>query len=107
MESPAPARSCGAPSARPEQQRIRCGRNAFAWSSTRVAVFLRADVSTARFRGRIRNQTFGGAMDMLEIDCGNARVIRARIANPGPLSGEHEFEFAANDAVRVRETGDD
>src|SRR5580704_14194308 len=27
-----------------------------------------ADVSIARFRGRIRNQTFGGAMDLLEID---------------------------------------
>ena len=62
-----------------------------------------ADVSTARFRGRIRTQTFGGAMDMIEIDCGDAHVIRARIANPGILGGECEFEFAADDAVRVRE----
>lgn len=62
-----------------------------------------ADVSVARFRGRVRNQSFGGAMDLIEIDCGNSRVIRARIANPGIVSGEREFEFAANDAVRVRE----
>ena len=65
------------------------------------------DVSTARFRGKIHNQAFGGAMDMLELDCGNGARLRARITNPGPLNGEHEFEFRANDAVRVRETGDD
>jgi ABC-type Fe3+/spermidine/putrescine transport system ATPase subunit len=68
--------------------------------------FAGADVSTARFRGRIRNQSFGGAMDLIEIDCGDAHVIRARIANPGILSGECEFEFAANDAVRLREGED-
>jgi ABC-type Fe3+/spermidine/putrescine transport system ATPase subunit len=65
------------------------------------------DVSTARFRATIRNQAFGGAMDMLELDCGNGARIRARITNPGPLNGDHEFEFRANDAVRVRETGED
>ena len=62
-----------------------------------------ADESTARFRGRVRNQSFGGAMDLLEIDCGNSTIIRARIANPGVLSGEREFEFDARDAIRVRE----
>lgn len=66
-----------------------------------------ADVSTAHFRGRIKNQTFGGAMDMLEIECGNSQVLRARISSPGPLSGEREFEFTANDAVRVRDGGED
>ncbi len=65
------------------------------------------DVSTARFRATIRNQAFGGAMDMLELHCGNGARIRARITNPGPLHGDHEFEFHANDAVRVRETGED
>jgi hypothetical protein len=65
------------------------------------------DVATARFRGRIKNQTFGGAMDLLEIDCGNSQVLRARIATPGPLSGEREFEFSANDAVRVRDGSED
>jgi spermidine/putrescine transport system ATP-binding protein len=61
------------------------------------------DVATARFRGRIRNQSFGGAMDLIEIDCGAQNTIRARVANPGILTGEREFEFTANDAVRVRE----
>src|ERR1700678_1561480 len=65
------------------------------------------DVSTARFRGMISNQSFGGAMDTLEIECANSVKIRARIQNPGPIAGTHEFEFYANDAVRVREGGDD
>jgi spermidine/putrescine transport system ATP-binding protein len=65
------------------------------------------DIATARFRGTISNQSFGGAMDTLEIECLNSVKIRARIPNPGPLTGTHEFEFHANDAVRVREGGDD
>jgi spermidine/putrescine transport system ATP-binding protein len=64
------------------------------------------DVSTARFRGRILNQTFGGAMDLLEIECGNSQRLRARIASPGPLSGDLDFEFSAKDAVRVRAGGE-
>jgi len=64
-----------------------------------------SDVSIARFRGRIRNQTFGGAMDLLEIDCGNSQTLRARIAAPGPLGGEQVFEFFADDAIRLDEQG--
>ena len=66
-----------------------------------------ADISTARFRGRVKNQTFGGAMDMLDIDCGNLQVLRARIPSPGPLNGEREFEFSVNDAVRVSDGSED
>jgi hypothetical protein len=44
-------------------------------------------------------------MDLLEIDCGNSQTLRARIAAPGPLSGEHVFEFFADDAIRVRDQG--
>ncbi len=61
---------------------------------------------TAHFRGQIQNQTFGGAMDLLEIDCGNSHRIRARIPSPGPLSGQQNFEFDATDAVRVLERSD-
>jgi ABC-type bacteriocin/lantibiotic exporter with double-glycine peptidase domain len=53
-------------------------------------------------RARILNQTFGGAMDTLELDCGGSQSLRARVASPGPLSGEREFEFRASDAIAVR-----
>ena len=61
------------------------------------------DDSIARFRARILNQTFGGAMDTLELDCRSSQTLRARIASPGTLSGEHEFEFRASDAIAVRD----
>ena len=71
--------------------------------SAETAGISSGDLTTARFRGRIRNQAFGGAMDLIEIDCGANHIIRARIASPGILTGEREFEFTANDAVRLRE----
>jgi len=46
-------------------------------------------------------------MDLLEIDCGNSQVLRARIPSPGPVSGEQDFEFSAKDAVRVRPGGEE
>ncbi len=61
------------------------------------------DASVARFRGRVCNQSFGGATDLVEVDCGNSSKIRVRLANPGVLSGEHEFEFDAHHATLVRE----
>lgn len=65
-----------------------------------------ASGATAHFHGQIQNQTFGGAMDLLEIDCGNSYLIRARMPTPGPLSGQQNFEFDASDAVRVLERSD-
>jgi spermidine/putrescine transport system ATP-binding protein len=65
------------------------------------------NLPSARFRGVIRNQVFGGAMDLLEIDCGNSQVLRARVAAPGPITGEREFEFSSADAIPVRDTSED
>jgi ABC-type Fe3+/spermidine/putrescine transport system ATPase subunit len=61
------------------------------------------DDSIARFSARILNQTFGGAMDTLELQCDSSQTIRARIASPGALSGQREFEFRASDAIGVRD----
>ena len=60
--------------------------------------------ASVRFRGRILTQTFGGAADLIEIDCGDGQILRARIATPGLLRGDAEFEFDEADAVRVRES---
>jgi len=61
--------------------------------------------ATVRFRGRVLNQSFGGASDLIEIDSGDSQILRARIPNPGILPGELDFEFSEADAVRVRESG--
>jgi spermidine/putrescine transport system ATP-binding protein len=55
------------------------------------------------FRGAIRQQIYGGASELLEIDCGADQILRARIPTRGPLSGEHDFAFSAADAIGVRE----
>jgi ABC-type Fe3+/spermidine/putrescine transport system ATPase subunit len=71
------------------------------------AIQLAADGTAAtnavRFRGAIRQQIYGGSSELLEIDCGSAQVLRARIPACRPLSGEYEFAFSAADAIRVRE----
>jgi ABC-type Fe3+/spermidine/putrescine transport system ATPase subunit len=65
--------------------------------------------SLASFNAEIRNQVFGGAMDLLEIDCGidQPQLLRARVPAPGPISGEREFEFLGSDAVQVCDNEDD
>jgi putative spermidine/putrescine transport system ATP-binding protein len=56
------------------------------------------------FRGKIRQQIYSGATELLEIDCGNGQTLRARISARGTLSGEHDFVFSASDAVCVKES---
>jgi spermidine/putrescine transport system ATP-binding protein len=56
-----------------------------------------------RFRGTISKQIYGGASEILEIDCGDNRFLRVRIPASGPIAGEHEFMFSTSDAVSVRE----
>jgi hypothetical protein len=55
------------------------------------------------FAATIRHQIFGGATDLLEITCADGTTLLARIPSRSGLQGEHEFEFSADDAVRVRE----
>src|SRR6516162_6467380 len=59
--------------------------------------------ATVRFRATIRHQIFGGATDLLGIACADGTTLLARIPSRGGLEGEHEFEFSAVDAVRVRD----
>jgi ABC-type Fe3+/spermidine/putrescine transport system ATPase subunit len=63
------------------------------------------DAQTPRFRARIQTQTFGGATDLLEVACADGHLLRVRLSQPGPLHGEIEFEFNADDAICVAATG--
>lgn len=58
---------------------------------------------TARFRGALQQQIYGGASELLEVNCGDSQLLRVRIPARGPLSGEHDFVFSAADAIRVYE----
>ena len=61
-----------------------------------------ADAS-ARFTGEVRRQVFGGATDLLEIECPDGRVLLARVPSRGEIEGSWVFEFQGCDAVPVRD----
>lgn len=56
-----------------------------------------------KFRATIRQQIYGGASELLEVDCGAGQLLRVRLSNPGPLDGERDFVFSILDATRVQE----
>jgi len=58
---------------------------------------------SVRFRATLKQQFYGGASELLEVNCGSGQLLRIRIPARGPLSGEHEFIFSPMDAIRVRE----
>jgi ABC-type Fe3+/spermidine/putrescine transport system ATPase subunit len=58
--------------------------------------------SGVRFSAIVRQQLYGGATELLEIDCGG-QTLRVKIPARGPLSGKQDFIFSAKDAVRVAE----
>jgi ABC-type Fe3+/spermidine/putrescine transport system ATPase subunit len=96
---------------------VRCGSlqwkkleaNGVALFSLRPEAIRRADASAqlpdaVHFSGIVRQQIYSGASELLEIDCGNNQILRARIPASAPLSGEHQFAFAISDAVAVNES---
>jgi len=58
---------------------------------------------SVRFRATLQQQFYGGASELLEVNCGSGQLLRIRIPARGPLSGEHEFVFSTTDAIRVQE----
>jgi spermidine/putrescine transport system ATP-binding protein len=56
-----------------------------------------------KFRASVRQQIYGGASELLEVDCGAGQILRVRLPACGPLAGEHDFVFSIADAIRVRD----
>ena len=54
-----------------------------------------------KFRATVRQQIYGGASELLEVDCGADQLLRVRLPACGPLTGEHDFVFSIADAIRV------
>lgn len=57
-----------------------------------------------QFAGAIRRQVFGGATDLVEIECEGGQVLLARIPSRGELTGSWMFGFDPADAVRVQDS---
>ena len=58
--------------------------------------------STVRFRGKIMQQAFHGATELLQAECAGGLVLSIRAASQENWSGEVDFEFSPADAVPVR-----
>ena len=54
-----------------------------------------------KFRATVRQQIYGGASELLEVDCGASQLLRVRLPACGPLTDEHDFVFSIADAIRV------
>jgi ABC-type Fe3+/spermidine/putrescine transport system ATPase subunit len=54
-----------------------------------------------KIRAKILQQIYGGASELLEVDCGAGQLLRVRLPACGPLTGEHDFVFLIADAIRV------
>jgi ABC-type Fe3+/spermidine/putrescine transport system ATPase subunit len=65
-----------------------------------------ADCGGVKFRAIVLRQTFGGATDLLEVECFAGLTLTVRVPSQGELSGEQVFEFLPRDAMRVIEGGE-
>jgi ABC-type Fe3+/spermidine/putrescine transport system ATPase subunit len=59
-----------------------------------------------RFCARVLSQSFHGATDLLQVQCGEGRKLTVQVPSHGGLSGTHEFEFSAGDAIPVRDSAE-
>jgi ABC-type Fe3+/spermidine/putrescine transport system ATPase subunit len=54
------------------------------------------------FHGIVRRQTFGGASDLLEVECEGGLILTVRTASAGDLGGHQTFSFQPEEAVRLQ-----
>ncbi|HET7150343.1 MAG TPA: ABC transporter ATP-binding protein [Candidatus Acidoferrum sp.] len=69
----------------------------------RICADGKRQTNEVKFRATVRQQLYGGSSELLEVDCGGGQILRVRIPPRGPLSGEQDFVFSIQDAIRVQE----
>ncbi len=62
-----------------------------------------AGAGSVVFQATVRNHSFAGATELLELECAGGLRLLVRVSSQQSVEGEHSYEFAAGDAVRVRE----
>lgn len=71
--------------------------------SVRIAHSPAADLNAVAVRAVVQHQVFGGATDLLELECAGGLTLTARVPSRGEMSGESMFEFLPQHAIRVIE----
>jgi len=59
---------------------------------------------TVRIRGRVLNQAFHGATELIRVECTGGLVLVVRTASGSELQNEVDLAFSPSDAVLVRES---
>jgi spermidine/putrescine transport system ATP-binding protein len=59
---------------------------------------------SVRLRGKVRNQAFHGATELLQVECSDGCLLTVRVASSSFDSGELNLEFLPQDAVPVRDS---
>ena len=77
------------------------GRALFSLRPECIALAGIANTGRLRFRARVSSQIFQGATALLQIECANGQLLSVRIPGGKELQGDHEFEFAVSDAIRL------
>jgi ABC-type Fe3+/spermidine/putrescine transport system ATPase subunit len=62
------------------------------------------DMNVVRFRGKVQNQAFHGATELLQIVCNDGLTLSVRTATRENRQGDLQLEFSPADAVPVRES---
>jgi len=60
--------------------------------------------SVVRVRGKVRQQAFHGATELIRVECGNGLVLVVRTPGSGGPLDDVELEFSPADAILVRES---
>jgi spermidine/putrescine transport system ATP-binding protein len=60
--------------------------------------------SAVVFRGRVKQQAFHGATELLQVECDDGLMFSVQTSVRGEMPGELEWEFQPADAVPVRES---
>jgi spermidine/putrescine ABC transporter ATP-binding subunit len=63
-----------------------------------------ATAGRVRVRGKVRQQAFHGATELIRVECGEGLVLVVRTPGSGGVLDEVELEFSSSDAVLVRES---
>jgi spermidine/putrescine ABC transporter ATP-binding subunit len=66
----------------------------------------RAGGDVVRVRGRVVQQAFHGATELIRVECEDGLVLVARMASGGVARDEIDLEFSPEDAVLVRESSE-
>jgi spermidine/putrescine transport system ATP-binding protein len=66
----------------------------------------KADMNVVCFQGKVLNQAFHGATDLLQILCDDGLTLSVRIATFEKRQGELHLEFSPADAVPVRQSAE-